>query len=159
MTADFNRAEISVCDFEEAEVYLVELPNASSDIMRKALLVAAIIAYGRPFTSNEKGKSPKASSKVALINNHLLSDEQQAMHSHLMTLRNKAIAHSEFSRNPVSLGDVQKNRISFKKEPFQILTEQISPAQFLALCRRRKKQAMDTSFVAAQAAAPVRDAL
>lgn len=159
MTADFYRAAISECDFNEAETYLVELPNASSDIVRKALLVAAIIAYGRPFTINEKTKPPKASPKITLLNDHLLTDEQRAMHEHLMTLRNKAIAHSEFSRNPVALGAVQENAISFKAEPFEILKEQISPVLFLALCRRRKKQAMDTGFVAAQPPAPERGAL
>ena len=159
MTGDFHRAVISECDFTEAEAYLVELPNASSDIVRKALFVAAIIAYGRPFTKNEMGISPNASPKVTLLNHHLLSGEQQAMHSHLMTLRNTAIAHSESSRNPVKLGDVQENGISFKAEPFQILNEQICPVQFLALCQRRKKQAMDTGFIGAQAAIPEKDAL
>lgn len=159
MKADFKRAAISECDFEEAEAYLVEFPKVSSDIIRKALLVAAIIAYVRPFTNNEKGKSPEASPKVTLLHDSLLSDEQQDMHRHLMTLRNKAIAHSEVSRNPVSLGEVQQDGFSFKAEPFQIFNEEISPDLFLALCRRRKKQAMDTSFAAAQVAAPKRDAL
>lgn len=159
MTADFYRAAISECDFNEAEIYLVELPNASSDIVRKALLVAAIIAYGRPFTINEKRKPPEASPKITLLNDHLLTDEQRAMHEHLITLRNKAIAHSEFLRNPVVLGAVQENAISFKAEPFEILKEQISSDVFLALCRMRKKQAMDTGFVAAQSPAPERGAL
>lgn len=153
MRADFNRAIISEYDFEEAETYLVEYQNASSDIVRKALLVAAVIAYARPFTNNEKKKSPDASPKVSFLFDHLLSDEQQSMHNRLLTLRNKAIAHSEFSRNPVSLGNVQKDGISFKSEPYQILNEDISLTEFLALCKRRKKQAIDTSFVAAQGVA------
>ena len=159
MTADFYRAVISECDFSEAEAYLSELQNAPSDIVRKALLVAAIIAYARPFTNNELKKSSEASSNVALINDDFLTDDQREMNKHIMTLRKKAIAHSEFSRNPVALGAVQENAIAFKVEPFDILQENISPDLFLSLCRRRKKQAMDTGFVAAQVAGPEQDAL
>lgn len=162
MTADFNRATISELDFIEAEAYLtylVEFQNASSDTVRKALLVAAIIAYGRPFTNNEIGKSPTASPKITLLNDHLLTDQQQTMHKYLMELRNKAIAHSEHSKNPVTLGSVQESAISFKAEPFEILKERISYNEFLALCQKRKSQAISTGFVAAHSPASERDAL
>ncbi|WP_239189277.1 hypothetical protein, partial [Candidatus Nitrotoga sp. HW29] len=76
----------------------------------------------------------------------------------LMMLRNKAIAHSESSKNPVEFcTPVQKNAISLKTEPLEVLKEQIPLDLFLALCQTRKKQAMDTGFAEARSSAPKGD--
>jgi hypothetical protein len=87
MMRNFCRATISERDFEEAEGYLVEYPDSTSTMARKAFLVAAIIAYGRPFTNNEQSSDSKASAKVSLINGHLLTDQEKRMHESLMKLR------------------------------------------------------------------------
>lgn len=152
MMRNFCRATISERDFEEAEGYLVEYPDSTSIMARKAFLVAAIIAYGRPFTNNEQSSDSKASAKVSLINGHLLTDQEKRMHESLLKLRNKAIAHSEFEYNPVDLGEVAVNGISFRADSFEILNEGIDVNAFLVLVRKRKKQAMDTGFETAQEA-------
>ena len=159
MTKVFSRAMISELDFTEAETYLLSYPAAGPDIMRKALLVAAIISYGRPFTQNERDKSAGAVARVDLENDHLLTLQQRKLHDLVIELRNKAIAHSEFSRNPVELGAVQENAIGFKATPFNVLEAGVPVPDFLVLCQQRKKQAMDTSFEAAQKASPYKDAL
>lgn len=159
MEKDFCRATISERDFEEAEGYLVEYPDSSSAMAQKAFLVAAVIAYGRPFTKNERNSNSKASARVPLINDHLLTDQEKHMHESLLRLRNKAIAHSEFEYNPVSLGEVVINGISFKVDSFEILNAGIDIHAFLVLCRKRKKQAMDTGFEAAQESGKAQDAL
>jgi len=74
-------------------------------------------------------------------------------------LRNKTIAHSEFESNPVDLGEVAVNGISFRVDSFEILNEGVDVNAFLALCRKRKKQAMDTGFEAAQKGGEERNAL
>ena len=159
MKEDFYRAIISERDFEEAADYLLALTESGPAIVRKALLVAAVIAYGRPFTRNEREKGAKASAKVSLLIENLLNDQEREMHGRLIELRNKAIAHSEFAVNPVSLGEVTEGGLSFKATSFDILDESIDVPTFISLCRKRAKQAMDTGFAAAQAETKAQNAL
>lgn len=53
LDAQFNRTHISQRDFEEAADYLNADDPSQSDTVRRALLLAAIVAYARPFTKNE----------------------------------------------------------------------------------------------------------
>jgi hypothetical protein len=102
-TATFNRSLISDLDFDQAVDFLYELRHGEnlSDTVQEALLMAAVISYARPFTSN---KSPhgEASRTLTPEAREQLTPEEQQLHEHLMSLRNELLAHSDFRRRRVS---------------------------------------------------------
>ncbi|MGH6842014.1 MAG: hypothetical protein ACREDV_07985 [Methylocella sp.] len=121
---EFNRYTISLSDFEKASECVNEarkrLPN---DLVFEALLFMAIITYYRPFSPNEKPpNNPRAKSRLNLedLIDHP-SDREKEIHEECETLRNKALAHSEFAYNPTRLNP-STGVISSK--PFSLLTQQ-----------------------------------
>lgn len=120
---EFNRYSISLTDFEKASECVAEarkrLPN---DLVFEALLFLAIIVYCRPFSLNERSKDNlKAKSRLNLEDLIVPSDREKELHTECETLRNKALAHSEFAYNPTSLNP-RSGVISSK--PFSLLTQQ-----------------------------------
>jgi hypothetical protein len=120
---EFNRYSISLADFEKASECVAEarkrLPN---DLVFEALLFMAIVTYCRPFSPNEKPPhNPKAESRLNLEGLILPTAREKEIHSQCETLRNKALAHSEFAYNPTNL-----NRTTgvISSKPFSLLTEQ-----------------------------------
>src|SRR4051812_1274218 len=102
---EFNRYTISLADFEKASECMAEarkhLPN---NLVFEALLFMAIVAYCRPFSPNEKNTvNVKATSRLTLGQLVVPSDREKEIHTECYTLRNKALAHSEFCYNPTSL--------------------------------------------------------
>jgi hypothetical protein len=61
----------------------------------EALLIAAIIFYARPFSSNERNKDAKAASRITNQVIDHLSNEEKELHEKIIKLRNKALAHAE----------------------------------------------------------------
>lgn len=60
----------------------------------------AIICCCRPFTPNQKVDDAQANSKLLISDFVSLSPNDVKVHKKYMTLRNKAIAHSEFDYHP-----------------------------------------------------------
>lgn len=72
--AQFNRAYISEKDFIEASEFLAAYRSRHSAPVRRAILVAAIVAYSRPFTANNGGASKRATPMLIGSPKRILAD-------------------------------------------------------------------------------------
>lgn len=101
-----NRLTITTHDTEDCKRFLQELSHQGyGTTPYEALLIAAIIFYSRPFTGNERDKHAKANSKVAIEELLKLTKEEMKLHKKILELRNKAIAHSEWTYHPTRMND------------------------------------------------------
>mgnify|MGYP003394940661 CR=1 FL=1 len=99
-----NRLTISRHDFDKCRDFLAALPAQEyGSINYEALLISAIIFYSRPFSCNEKEKGAQAESRVdtAVLDN--LSAEECELHTRILNLRNKAVAHAEWKLHPTGV--------------------------------------------------------
>lgn len=116
----FNRYSIAYFDFSKAEEFAKEAEShPRNSIVFEALLFAAIGCYCRPFSPNEKDSSAPAESRLIIEKIVELSTEERTLHNHCITLRNKALAHSEFTFNPTRLN--QESRVVGSR-PFSLLS-------------------------------------
>ena len=103
---EINRLSISRQDFEQCRRFLKQLPNHEyASTLYEALLLSAIVCYARPFSGNEKDKGAKADSRIkdeVLVG---LSHEELELHKSILTLRNKAVAHAEWSQHPTGVSE------------------------------------------------------
>ena len=138
LEAQFNRAHISQHDFEEAEEYLNEIQNAPSEVVRRALLTSAIIAYARPFTQNERASSAPATSSIS--NKHLqqLTKEEQVLHERILGLRHEAIAHSPYALRPLQREGLHERGFVVNGTYFDVLSESVDREVFACMCGRLK---------------------
>lgn len=131
---DLNRYSIAHFDFTKALEYGMaaqkHLPNT---VEYESLLFAAIVSYCRPFSPNEKDRNAPAISQLSIEEFPSLSTKQRELHELCKTLRNKALAHSEFSFNPTRLNPAT-GVISSK--PFSLVTVPFDLEGFLHLTRR-----------------------
>lgn len=99
------RAHISEKDFKQA-LRFIDAAQATdiSTVEHEALVIAGIIAYARPFTSNErpeKGKPlPAAAASLEEVDFPALGVDAH-LHERIVKLRMKAVAHSEAELNPM----------------------------------------------------------
>ena len=101
LEAEYRRLVISYFDFHEAAQFLNELkalgpvdiqePHSVSEL-RRALTIASIVAYARPFTRNN-GASTAPKIRIADVEG--LSAEERDLHEIVMSRRHGAIAHSD----------------------------------------------------------------
>jgi hypothetical protein len=136
LEARFNRASISRKDFAEAEVYLRAYSDELSETLRRALLVAAIVAYARPFTSNDSGIEGLATVRLTGNPKRILSSEEFRLHKQILGLRNEAVAHSDYNRKPTWLIERLGTGFRTKSKPFDVLAETIPIDTFLAMCMK-----------------------
>ena len=100
---ELHRYTISLYDFKKAVECLTEARKyAQNDLAFEALLFMAIVSYCRPFSPNEREPDAKATKRL-YVQNLALMDFEQEIHEKCMTLRNKALAHSEWKYNPTSV--------------------------------------------------------
>jgi hypothetical protein len=132
--AEFNRYSISLADFEKADECVAEArKRPANDIVFEALLFMAIITYYRPFSPNEKTQNPKAKARLKLDDLISPSVQDNEIHGQCETLRNKALAHSEFAYNPTKL-TASTGMISSKR--FSLLTQQFDLAGLAELLKK-----------------------
>jgi hypothetical protein len=113
-----NRLTSASLDLKNTIKFLEALSEHEySSTAYEALLISAIIYYARPFSSNEKKDSthPSESRVPEEVLSELL-EEEIALHEKIITLRNKAVAHAEWSYHPTGVTD---NGI-IKARPFSI---------------------------------------
>lgn len=136
LQAKVKRANISRKDFAEAEAYLRAYRDELSETLRRALLVAAILAYARPFTSNDSG--PKGLATVRLTGNpkRILSREEFRLHERILGLRNEAVAHSDYDRKPTWFIERLWRSSRTRSKPFDVLAETLPIDTFLAMCMK-----------------------
>jgi hypothetical protein len=123
----YNRHFISSEDFIEARDYLKEYSEDLSQVIRRALLSAAIVAYCRPFTNNKgKGEAIPTLPKSIVVE---LDGEERQLHEKLLKLRHEVVAHSDYEAKACSrVGD---GVVAAK--PFDVLWEEIDTSLFARL--------------------------
>jgi len=107
-----NRFMISSEDFDEALVYLDAYEKVNNLQARQALLVAAVIAYCRPFSQNETDENASATSVIKDIAKRLSAQEVE-LHKFVRILRNKVIAHSVSKYKPVKINFQNEDWFSY----------------------------------------------
>jgi len=140
-----NRANISEKDFEEALEYLNPYQKYQFNINNKALLVAGIISYSRPFTNN-KGDIDKASNVLSVNLNKAYTGDELSLHYKIISYRNEAIAHSDFKRRPTRLTKSDSNGFVTMSKAFDIQSEFIDIEMFKAICKKMKKYCTEKMF-------------
>lgn len=146
LEAQFNRANISNKDFAEAEDYLHAYRDELSDILKRALLVAAIVTYARPFTTNDGGVEGFSTGTLTGNPKQILSDEEFMLHEKVLRLRHETIAHSDYDRRPTRFVETVGTGFLTKSKPFDVLSETIDIAAFLGMCTKMKNHCTDTLF-------------
>lgn len=115
----------SIQDFKQCLKFLKELKyHNHGSAAYEAMLIAAIISYAKPFSNNERDKDTTDDPTIDINELTALTDTEQELHYKFLTLRNKAITHSEskydraldWSFHPAS---ISKNNIP-KSVPFCI---------------------------------------
>ena len=130
----FNRYSIAYFNFEKAEAFAKEAESHhQSTLAFEALVFAAIVSYYRPFSPNEKDPLAPAESQLRIEDIVDLSPEEQELHNRCKTLRNKALAHSEFSFNPTRLDPYSRVVAS---RPFSLLNQPIAVDALRALLEK-----------------------
>lgn len=104
-TARINRLTSASLDLENSISFVEELSNQEyGSTAYEALLISAIIFYARPFSGNEKKGSPHPSeSRVPEVVLSELQEEERKLHEEIVSLRNKAVAHAEWSLHPTGV--------------------------------------------------------
>jgi hypothetical protein len=121
-------------DFEEALQYIAKLAGAQDDVLRRALLSAAIVAYARPFSNNSGGATGSATSQLAVRLNKVLTAEEQRLHETLISLRNEVVAHTDFDRKPVKRLKGTHAGFTMSGKLFDLLAQPIDLSLFQAMC-------------------------
>lgn len=137
-TAKLNRARLSSDDFEEASQYISRADHARDDVLRRALLTAAIVSYCRPFTNNSGGATKHATSQVSVSLRRLFTSGEQQLHGKLLSLRNEVVAHTDYDRKPVRRLKGTTAGFSMSGKPFELLSEQIDLKLFREMCEALK---------------------
>jgi hypothetical protein len=136
LEAQLNRASISRKDFAEAENYLRAYRDEFPETLRRALLVAAIVAYARPFTSNDSGIQALATVRLTGNPKRILSSEEFRLHEQILGMRNEAVAHPDYDRKPRWFIKRLGTGFRAKSKPFDVLSETLPIDIFLAMCTK-----------------------
>lgn len=139
--AKFNRFSISLKDFEKSIYFLVEAQKYQiGSVVHEALVFTAIVCYFRPFSQNEKDTNALAASQLSLADFSLLSEGELVVHEKCKELRNKALAHAEFTYHPVHL-DAETGLIS--SALFSLVKNAPNLAELTDLAKRLRAECLD----------------
>jgi hypothetical protein len=141
-----NRCLRSEVDFREAETYAMRIASAGDQEIKRALTIATIICYARPFSRNERDGNAEAEPNISFAPQEGLSAAERGLHDLIIKLRNKAVAHSEHSFNPAYWVAGSERHISYHAPEYEFEKAIKSPADLVTLCRKMKKRSMDLSF-------------
>ncbi len=143
MSETLNRANLSRKDFEEAEDYLRAYRDELPDSLKRAVLIAAVITYARPFTENNRGTLKLATATLTGNPKQILSDEEFMLHKTVLSLRNEALAHSDYDRKPTRFVARVGTGFLAKSKPFDVLAEGINVATFLSMSVKMQNHSTD----------------
>jgi hypothetical protein len=147
-----NRILISQRDAENAEEFFraaAVAHAAGQDVACRGLVTAGIVAYARPFAGNLDHPNAVATPPFSL---RLLTDEERTLHEILLTLRKKAIAHSDAEHNWVKVDAHAANGFIFSAKFHEPLDHLPSLAAMEALARTAKHLLVSSAFEASRAA-------
>lgn len=102
-----NRMFLAAHDISEAGEYLILLDSLLKNKSialdhglaraKEAALIAAVISYSRPFVSSYSNGMADKSLSVNDINMFCARKDLEAMHNHVINLRNQAVGHSDWA--------------------------------------------------------------
>lgn len=127
LEAEFNRWSISKHDFDEAHEYLKTFDANTDAIVQRALLSAAIVAYGRPFKRSDG--YPKADKFITLPDGFFDAASLQ-LHDRIISLRDRGIAHSDFDTKPTARVPIKGAGFMTWSKPFNPLSEGLNIKAF-----------------------------
>lgn len=151
----FIRAMISLGDIEESIDYLEAYNGNLPPTIRRAILLAAIISYCRPFFQNAVGSNNEATTKYKFHAKDLFDKEDRDLHNRLLALRKKVLAHSDFNEKPVSIDHVGKHGYSTSLRVFDLLSIKVKPEEILRLCVKVQRDCRNNMFSLSQSLADV----
>lgn len=123
--SELLRLQLSSRDFEDARDFIdAAKRHDASTIEYAALVMTAIVCYARPFTKNELDPNSTVASKLILDDPNSVLGPNIGLHNSVKRMRNKAVAHSESSHNPVQLVPVISG-IGFLGRKWSLLEESI----------------------------------
>ncbi|MDN4056358.1 hypothetical protein QPK32_25145 [Massilia sp. YIM B02763] len=135
-----NRLHLTMLDMQDARRYLDAYTNLEalekeviadiSSTVREALIVAAIVAYCRPFKYNT---SPgQADAKLWIDGFWDVTAEQRALHHLITTKRDKFVAHADWEARSTKIVDLTETGV---ERTFSVpdLMEGLEPEKFQAL--------------------------
>ncbi|MEW6325160.1 MAG: hypothetical protein AB1515_07210 [Nitrospirota bacterium] len=146
LDAQFNRTRISEDDFSEAEDYLSAIRPKQDITIQRALLLAAIVAYARPFTKNKDGSGDRSAPYLQASPTKMLTPEEQLLHRKLINLRDEALAHSQYDRKAVRRTSGSAKGFVMQGRLFDILSENIDRGTFHAICSKMKRHCNNKLF-------------
>ena len=146
LEAQFNRAHISKRDFEEALEYLRAFHARLRVSLKRAILLAAIVAYSRPFAQSRSGVHRKATSALNGNPQNVLSDQEYLLHQKLLSLRHEALAHSSYDRKPTARVSGTSRGFLVQSRPFDLLSERIDVKSFCSMCEKMINHCTDKLF-------------
>ncbi|NOZ10041.1 MAG: hypothetical protein GXP09_03180 [Gammaproteobacteria bacterium] len=133
--SQFNRVSISTKDFQEAQEYLGELSEGQSAVVQRGLLVAAIVSYSRPFTTNRSGEKSRATNTLQSNMLKVLSKSAKELHEKILGLRHTGVAHSDFDRKPTSRVPFEGSGVLIRSKTFNPLSEGIDIEMFKEMAK------------------------
>lgn len=134
---EFRRCVISRADFEEACAYLdSHMEGEHDNLVLRALLSSAVIAYARPFSGNRSGGSAPASKKLPIDVEAILGPEELVLHGKVLSCRSKGIAHSDSEVNPSRRVPRRDSAVMSWSIPFDVMAQGIEAPKFRALAWR-----------------------
>ncbi len=146
-SAEFNRVSISIKDMEEASAYLVAYSDDQEEVIRRALLTAAIVAYARPFKRSNAGASGQSTRKLSDFVETRMDERQRALHDKVIALRDQGVAHSDYDKKPTRRVPSAPRSVARWSKPFDVLSEFIDIAIFREVTRQIENQCISRLFV------------
>jgi hypothetical protein len=133
----FIRTVMSDNDMKRTVEFLESLSLSNSNVMKRALLMSAIISYARPFSANRDHPEATSSPPKKWL---CLNADERKLHEYICKIRDKAIAHSDFEMNPTGAIEHRPHGYSAYSQPYEpLLALDIAP-RFLALADKAQKQ-------------------
>jgi hypothetical protein len=136
-----TRVHISARDFDKAfEFAEAAGKHDVASLEHEALLLAAIVCYGRPFSGNDKGKHAKADSELTGVDIPAVLGVDYDLHKRIVLVRHKAVAHSLSEHYPVSLmpptvGEPGMRSVGFVSRSWHPVNEQIDLEAFARIAK------------------------
>ncbi|TCZ77542.1 hypothetical protein EYQ95_26050 [Lysobacter sp. N42] len=137
---------LSYRDAEQAEEFFLAAWRAYEsidEVIARGLMIAGIVAYGRPFSGNED--HPTAT-PTPPFSRRALTGQELAAHDRLLELRNKAVAHSDMEYNQVESAAFADNGFVFSAAQYDPLREANRLPEFALVARLAKDQFAHGAF-------------
>lgn len=136
-----TRVHISARDFDKAYKFVEAAGKHDlATLEHEALLLSAIVCYGRPFSGNEKGKKAKADRDLTGVDIPAVLGADYELHKRIVRMRHKAVAHSQSDHYPVSLipptlGEPGMRSAGFVSRSWHPVNEQIDLEAFARIAK------------------------